>query len=381
MRAFPLRSSSTALGLASVLAFLSACPTTVSTAKAPAADASKKSAATAGTTTASAADGCDKASFILDPTTVVATVNGENLTYGDLGPEVIKAEQQALRDYCKAVYESRARALENAVVEKLLSKDAQAQGKTVDDYVKAIVDDAMKAEPSDADVQKFYDDNKREGMPPLEAIKPQVAAAVKQQAAKTAVTNLIENAKKGAKVVRKLPDVRPAPVDLSPAAHTFVAGNKTAKVQVVEFADFECPYCSVAADTMKQLKAKYGDKVGFSFRHFPLSFHPNAQKASEYAQCAGEQGKFWEMHDAIFSKQKAMTVADLDQHVTALGLDAAKLKTCIDSGKGAQEVAADLGKGNAVGVQGTPTFFINGRQHAGAPSVDALSQAIEAELN
>ncbi|MCP4500622.1 MAG: thioredoxin domain-containing protein [Deltaproteobacteria bacterium] len=378
MRIVPaLSSSSLVLALASVMAFVAACPTTVTTAK-PAAVAAP-AAVTVGKVAAKT--GCDQASLAVDGSTVVATVNGKNVTYADLGPEVVAGEQKALRDYCKAVHELRSRALENAVIENLLSKDAKAANKTVDEYVKSVVDAAMNAEPTDVELTAFYESHKREGMPSFEELKPQVVLAVKQEKAKGAIGNLIDSAKKGADVKRQLPDVRPAPVDLSPAVHTFVAGKKDAKVQVVEFADFECPYCSTAASTMSQLKKKYGDRVSFSFRHFPLSFHPNAQKASEYAQCAGEQGKFWEMHDLIFANQSSLTESDLKGHIKTLALDDVKLSGCLSSGKGTREVASDLALGGTAGVQGTPSFFINGYQHAGAPSPEALSEAIDAALS
>lgn len=378
MRYLPrLSPPSIVLGLASIMAFATACPTTVTTAKPV---VQKEAAAPSAGASSAAKTGCDQASLAVDGSTVVATVNGKKVTYADLGPEVIAGEQKALREYCKAVHGLRSRALENAVIESLLAKDASAKNQTVDEYVKATVDAAMEVEPTEEAITAFYNERKREGMPPLAEIKPQVAAAVKQEQAKAAIATLIDGAKKGAVVVRTLPDVRPPAADISPAAHTVVAGNKTAKVQVVEFADFECPYCSGAATTMAALKKKFGDKVGFSFRHFPLSFHPNAQKASEYAQCAAEQGKFWEMHDLIFANQKNLKEPDLLAHVATLGLDAGKVDVCLKSGKGAKEVASDLALGGKIGVQGTPSFFINGYQHAGAPTEEALTEAIKAAL-
>ena len=152
-------------------------------------------------------------------------------------------------------------------------------------------------------------------------------------------------------------------------------------MHVVEFADFQCPYCSRAADTMRELTAKYGDRVEFSYRHFPLrSIHPHAQRASEIAMCAGEQGKFWEAHDALYAHQDNLEESAAKKAVADIGVDTAKLDECLSAGRGAAQVDEDAKKAEEVGIEGTPSFFLNGRQFAGNPTVTGLSQAIEEEL-
>lgn len=162
-------------------------------------------------------------------------------------------------------------------------------------------------------------------------------------------------------------------------------GAKNAQVTIIEFSDFECPFCGRALPTVKQVLKDYEGKVRVVYRDFPLSFHPNAQKAAEAAECADDQGKFWEYHDKLFANQQALTVDNLKQYAKDLGLDAAKFNSCLDSGKYASEVQKDMAAGSAAGVSGTPTFFIgndeNGYQMiVGAQPYAVIKAAIDAEL-
>jgi protein-disulfide isomerase len=176
----------------------------------------------------------------------------------------------------------------------------------------------------------------------------------------------------------------PAPkVDVS-ADDDPAKGDKNAPVTIIEFSDFECPFCGRwFTQTYPQLKSEYIDtgKVRLVYRDFPLGFHPNAQKAAEAAECADEQGKFWEMHDKIFANQQAIAVANLKQYAKDLGLDSSKFDSCLDSDKYASEVQKDYQDGTAAGVSGTPSFFINGQLVVGAQPYSVFKQAIDAELN
>src|SRR5690606_17204431 len=129
-------------------------------------------------------------------------------------------------------------------------------------------------------------------------------------------------------------------------------GPEDAKVTIVEFSDFECPYCARAVPAISEIKAKYGDKVRVAFRHFPLSFHKQARPAAEYAQCAAEQDKFWEMHDAIFETQAQLgSETALADAAKKAGLDTNALTACLASDRPRQAVDEDLGTGQKVGVE------------------------------
>jgi protein-disulfide isomerase len=327
---------------------------------------------------------CAGASLALPEDTVVGKLDGQPITLKDLGPDAKSAEQKALFEYCDAVFSSRQNALDNYVVEHLVDKAAKAAGKSTDDYMQAEVTKRIP-QPSDDQIKAFYDSKKREGMPEFDKIDPQLRAQVvmvmNREKSEGAVKDILDGLKKGVAVEKSLPDVRSPPRDVEITAHTAIKGGKDAKVKVVEFADFQCPYCSRAAEAVRELNAKYGDKIEIAYRNFPLrQIHPFAQHAAEVGQCAQEQGKFWEMADKMYSDQEKLDEASLEDSAKAIGLDTAKFDDCLKSGRGASAVEEDVKKATDLGVEGTPTFFVNGRQHLGAPTLEGLSAAVDAEL-
>jgi len=175
----------------------------------------------------------------------------------------------------------------------------------------------------------------------------------------------------------------PSKVDISVANAPFT-GSAGAPVTIVEFSDFQCPYCGkFVTETMPQINDTYikTGKVKLYFRNFPLSsLHENAEKAAEAALCANEQGKFWQYHDKLFANQTALAVTNLKQYAKDLGLNSQNFDSCLDSGKTAEQVKKDTNDGAAYGVQGTPSFFINGTLIVGAQPFSAFQQAIDAAL-
>jgi protein-disulfide isomerase len=157
-------------------------------------------------------------------------------------------------------------------------------------------------------------------------------------------------------------------------------GPKDAKVTIVEFSDFECPFCSRAADVAHKVKEKYSDKVRFVFRQYPLSFHPNARPAAEAALAANAQGKFWEYHDKLFANQKALGREQLEGYAKELGMDVSKFKKALDDKTHAATIDAELKLGEEVAVDGTPTMFLNGARVANPTDFDALSKQIDKAL-
>lgn len=156
-------------------------------------------------------------------------------------------------------------------------------------------------------------------------------------------------------------------------------GPEDAAVTIVEFSDFQCPFCArFAMDTMPKLREAYGDRVRFIFRDFPLSaIHQFAQKAAEAAQCAHEQGAFWEYHDLLFANQNALSVDDLKRYAQEADLDSGDFDECLDSGKNAPEVLLDMQDGRSAGVTGTPGFLINGLLLSGAQPFEQFQQVID----
>ncbi len=164
-------------------------------------------------------------------------------------------------------------------------------------------------------------------------------------------------------------------------------GKDNAPVTIIEFSDFQCPFCKRFNDqTMGQLKTNYIDtgKARIVFRHYPLPFHQNAPKAHEASMCADDQDKFWEFHDILFAKGAGdgtgLAVADLKQYAADLKLDTTKFNSCLDSGKYTKYVADDMAAGSAAGVSGTPSFVINGQLVVGAQPYSVFAAAIDAAL-
>ncbi|MGZ3442341.1 MAG: DsbA family protein, partial [Polyangia bacterium] len=228
------------------------------------------------------------------------------------------------------------------------------------------------------------------GAQPYDAFKAKVEEAIKDADAKAHGGNYAkyyDDLMKGAKS-----EVAAAPAAGAPPADNKVykvdAGNapsvgpKSAPVQIVEFSDFQCPFCSRVVPTVKQIEDKYQGKVRISFRNFPLPFHNNAQGAAEAGAAANAQGKFWQMHDKMFANQQALDRASLEKYAGEIGLDVQKFKSDLDSGKFKDEVNKDVQYANGLGTGGfgTPTFFINGKMISGAMPFENFAQVIDDEL-
>ncbi|HEY3354146.1 MAG TPA: thioredoxin domain-containing protein [Polyangia bacterium] len=157
-------------------------------------------------------------------------------------------------------------------------------------------------------------------------------------------------------------------------------GPADAKVDVVEFGDYQCPYCGDEQAVVTQLLTAYDGRIRFAFKQFPLYFHTYAQQAAEAALAANAQGKFWDFHDALYAHQANLMRTDLESYAEQLGLDLDAFRAALDGHTFAADVAADVAQGTALGVPGTPTFFINGRMAVGAVDYAALAAAIDEEL-
>ncbi|GAC1596431.1 MAG: hypothetical protein NVS4B10_05420 [Myxococcales bacterium] len=178
------------------------------------------------------------------------------------------------------------------------------------------------------------------------------------------------------------PGAAPAPTarNVDPGADAPSMGGKHPKVTIVEWSDFQCPFCSRVEPTLQQLRTQYGSKIRIVWKNQPLPFHPNAMPAAEAALAAGEQGKFWQMHDKLFEHQAELSPPLYDKLAKELGLDLQKFHASIEGHKHAAQIQAEMTEGTNVGASGTPTFFINGRKLVGAQPIEAFKQAIDAEL-
>ncbi len=306
---------------------------------------------------------------------VVATYNGGKITYGELEVEA----KPKLQEIQNQMYTARKEVLERMAVERIVKAEAAKKGQTEEQYIQARVEALPVSQPSDADVKEFFDRLKAAGrIPPdtkLEQIKDQLVQAMVNQQRRASVQKVIEELRTAANLQIDLPPPRVEVAATGPAR-----GPTDAKVTIVEFSDFQCPYCGAAYTTVEQLMQQYAGKVKLVFRQFPLPIHPQAEKAAEASLCAQDQGKFWEFHDLLFKNQKKLDVSDLKTYAGSAGLDAAKFATCLDSGEKKKQVDQDLEAGQAAGVNGTPAFFINGVFLNGAMPIEEFKKVIDPEL-
>ena len=303
---------------------------------------------------------------------VLAIVNGKPVTEADVRASSAEQFKALERDYQQKVHELLENSLDQAVQDRLLEAEAAARGTTKE----AVLADIKPAAVTDAEVDAFYEQNQAQIQRPKEQIAPQIKAYLEQQGQQKARQAFFDNLQTKYKVEKKLEPIRVEVATTGPSK-----GPANAPVTIVEFSDFQCPFCSRLTPTLKQVEEKYGDKVRIVFRQYPLPFHQNAQKAAEASLCAADQGKFWEMHDAMFKNQQQLAVENLKTKAAELGLNAESFNSCLDSGKFQAKVAEDQQAGTAAGVSGTPALFINGRFINGAVPLEQITEVIDDELH
>jgi len=158
----------------------------------------------------------------------------------------------------------------------------------------------------------------------------------------------------------------------------YTRGDAAAPVTIIEFADYECPFCAQEEPILERLLRDYGSRVRLAYHDYPV--HPNATKLAEAARCAGEQGGFWAMHDFLFKHAATLDVGMLGQYGSALGLDGEALDACVSSGRYREAIEEDAALAKAAGVSGTPTFFVNGKRYDGGQTYNDLVKAVDAAL-
>jgi protein-disulfide isomerase len=312
------------------------------------------------------------------PNDVVAIVGSTSITLAEVDR---KAMLQAANGFGSmklvlAVYEARKNAIDEIAGDKLIDIEAKAHGVSTTTLIDQEITSKVQT-VSDADVTAWYNAN-----------QSRVQGASLEQV-RTPIRNLLVQQRTAAvyeAFVDKLKLKTPVRITLEPprqkvaTADSPSQGSASAPIEIVEFSDFQCPYCLRAHPTVKQVLDTYGNKIRFVYRNYPLPSHPNARPAAEAAQCANEQGQFWAYHDRLFADQSKLNDNDLKASAAALGLDAGKFNACFDSHKYKARVDADLQAGNEAGVDGTPAFFINGRMLSGAQPYDEFKRVIDEEL-
>ena len=305
------------------------------------------------------------------PEQVLALVDGQPISEAEVRAAASAQLQQMERDYRKSERQVIETQLQRMIEERLVAAEAAARGVSEAELLAGI----SAAPITDAEVDAFYEQNRARIPRPKEEIAGQIRQYLEQQRQTDARGELLSSLAEKHKLEIKL---EPERVEVAAVGPT--KGPAGAPVTIVEFSDFQCPYCASLIPTLNQVVERYGDQVRIVFRQYPLGFHPHAQKAAEASLCAHEQGKFWQLHDAMFANQQALAVDSLKTKAAELGLAAEPFDSCLDSGKYADEVQSDLQAGTAAGVNGTPAMFVNGRFISGAVPLQQITELIDDEL-
>jgi protein-disulfide isomerase len=299
-------------------------------------------------------------------------VNGREITEAELlekvRGELLKVEVQ--------LYEVKRQGLEELISQSLIEQAAKARNLSPEQLLQQEVS-AKVAEVTPKEVEDFYNTNRARLRKPLEEMREQILPYLQQ-------TRLNETKQAYIKSLRGQAQVnvyvKPPVVEVS-AAEAPLKGPQDAPITIVEFSDFQCPFCKRVLPILTQVLEQYAGKVRLAFRDFPLaSIHPFAQKAAEAAHCAADQGKYWEYHDLLFEKQESLPTANFIEYAQSLGLTPEPFKACLESGRYAQKVERNQADGLKAGISGTPAFFINGRPLSGAQPLEAFKAVIDEEL-
>jgi protein-disulfide isomerase len=313
------------------------------------------------------------------PTETVATVAGASITLAEVDDKALEQPASAFGSakLSQALYEARRAALDEIVANKLMDAAASAQG--IDRAALIEKEITAKIPPvSETDVASWFQANQgRLQGAPLEQVKQPIRAFLVEERMRGIRSQYVDALKAKTSVTIALEPPR----QKVSSAGSPSKGPTSAPIELIEFSDFQCPFCLRADPTVQQVLSTYGDKIRFVYRHYPLPNHPSARPAAEAAACAAEQGKFWPYHDLLFANPSKLSDADLKQHASTLGLNTGQFNTCVDTHKPKGLIDADLKAGEEAGVNGTPAFYINGRMISGAQPFDVFKKIIDEELS
>jgi protein-disulfide isomerase len=303
------------------------------------------------------------------PDSVAVEINGIKITLGQLEEKRPAAMFQARSNY----YEAARKTLEEYVDEFLLEQQAKKENLTVPQLLDRHINNKIGADPSEETLRVYYEGV--ESAEPYESLRPKILDAIRQRRIAKLKTAYKQSLRSQAKIQVRLAAAR-APISRQTAVPR---GPSNAVVTLVEYADYECPYCQQVQPTIDKLETEFKGKLAFVYKDYPLPMHANAQKAAEATRCAQGQGKYWEYHDLLAST-KRLDQDSLKSHARELKLNVQTFDQCLDKGETAEAVRSDATEAQALGLQGTPSFFVNGRYVTGSLTYERLRSYIVEEL-
>jgi len=305
----------------------------------------------------------------------VAEIDGVTVTRAELD----RNGGKPLSNLRQQLYNMERQKLEEFIGATLLTREAQSKGVSVSTLLEQEVN-GKAARVSEAEIEAFYNQNKARIPVAMDKVHDQIRDYLREQRVEAGKNSFIKALRDKAKVTSylKAPPVLRADVPITGSA---VRGSEKAKVTIVKFEDFQCPYCKTVQPTFNELLKRYDGKIRVVHKDLPLdAIHPQARPAAEAARCAGEQGKFWDYHDKLYTNGSKLTAEELKSAAKEVGLDTDGFEKCFASGKYKGAVQKDLLDGAQLGLNGTPAFFINGRELTGAQPLEAFAAIIDEEL-
>jgi protein-disulfide isomerase len=300
---------------------------------------------------------------------VLAKINGRVVTHSELDQKEAGRLLQPRYDY----YHAQREALDQVINDELLQREASHRGVTVQQLLDQEVASKVK-DPTEDQLEVYYEGLQTDQT--FDAVRGQILATLRQSRTNKAQAAFLTSLRKQAKIQILLVSPR---VDVA-LGDAPARGKKDAPVIMVEFADFECPFCQQIQPELDKLLKEYDGKLTFVLKDLPLPIHPHAEKAAEAARCAGDQGAFWAYHDILFRERNNLEVAQLKEDARALGLDTTRFNQCVDSGQQAAAIQKDFMQAQQLGLTGTPGFFVNGHYFSGVVSYETLREFVEQQL-
>jgi protein-disulfide isomerase len=311
----------------------------------------------------------DQAAPGQDGNTIIAEIDGTRLTLAQFETRRPSALFQARNNF----FEVEKQAIQAYIDDFLVERQAQKENVTVAELLERHVNTTIAKDPDDTALRVYYEgvDTKE----PFEAVRDKIIEHIREVRLAKAKTAYIQSLRSQAKISLEL---EPPRIEIS-LKNASVRGPADAPLVLVEYADYECPYCQQVQPALDRLEADFKGRMAFVYKDMPLPMHPHAQKAAEASRCAELQGKYWEYHD-LLEKNKALEVPQLKVTASQVGLETAAFDKCLDSGEQAGAVKSTQDEAQKLGLQGTPSFFLNGRFFTGNLSYDQIRQIVQDEL-
>jgi protein-disulfide isomerase len=310
--------------------------------------------------------------FAQNGSNVVANVGGVQLTMSDLENE----ESAKLLTAHYQYYQAEIKALNDLIDKKLIEQKANSEHLTVEQLLDRDINSQVK-DPTEDQMKVYYEGLETDQ--PYESVRSKILEKIRQLRTDKVRAEYVRKLRAETEVYIALAPPRAGNLENQTAQNTLTLGSDKAPVKLVEFADYECPYCQKVAADVRKLVADYGDKIAFTYKDFPLPMHARAEKAAEASRCANEQSKYWQFHDELYHS-KELDVDQLKAQARALQLNVDQFDKCLDSGVETAAVQKDKKEGEHLGISGTPSFFVNGHYLSGALDYAALRQIVDQQL-